>query len=559
MTRVITRGHLLGTSRHNRVSCPSTIAPIRDPALDPDLLPPMTESDLRAVLLLRAVEPIGVAADRLGDAEWASREARRRLGEQAPPEAWLGERARLALARLGEREPGLRRWLQAQLPGIDGRAGGAASRWAAALLLLTAALLGLAGETVGATHHINLLAPPLLGLLVWNLGVYAWLAVQALRAAWRPSRQAQARGVHPAHGPQTAHGPHGAGGPLLRGLLAGAARLQSALGAAAESAATTATTASVPIVAALAAARARFHRDWLAATAPLQAARAVALLHAAAALLALGALASLYARGLVLDYRAGWDSTFLDAGQVRAALGVLLGPAAAFSGQLLPDAAALAGLRLSQGGGEGAARWIHLWAITLLGAVVLPRLALAAAAAWRARRLATQLPLPDDDGLRRLLRSASGQPLAVAVLPYSYQLDAARQAALLQVLDDLWGPGVLPQLQPSLPLGAEDDLPRGLPQPLPATVVALFALTATPERETHGAFLRALAGQMSVSPTANPAAGRALEVMVDESGFRQRLAGQSLGERLAQRRAAWLALAAEQGLVPRFINLRADA
>ena len=510
----------------------------------------MTESDLRAVLLLRAVAPLGGAADRSADADWAGQEARRRLGEQAPPEAWLAERARLALARLGEREPFLRPWLQAQLPGTDGRAVGAASRWAAGLWLLTAALLGLAGETVGATHHINLLAPPLLGLLVWNLGVYALLAAQALQAAWRPGHLVRAAGGPPAEGFNSV------GGPLRRGLLAGAARLQAVLGANAEAAAESAgMTASAPQVAAMAAARARFHRDWLAATAPLQAARVVALLHAAAALLALGALASLYARGLVLDYRAGWDSTFLDAGQVRAALGLLLGPAAAVIGQPLPDAAALAGLRLSQGAGDGAARWIHLWAITLLAAVVLPRLALAAAAVWRARRLATHLPLPDDDGLRRLLRAAGGQHLAVAVLPYSYQLDAARQAALLRVLDDCWGPGVLPQLQPSLPLGAEDALPRGLPQPLPATVVVLFAMTATPERETHGAFLRAMAGQIATGPAARPAPARSLELMVDESGFRQRLAGPALAERLAQRRAAWLALAAEQGLVPRFINL----
>ena len=510
----------------------------------------MTESDLRAVLLLRAVEPVAGATARQADAEWAGQEARRRLGDQALPEVWLGERARLALARMGEREPGLRRWLQAQQTITDGGAVGAASRWAAGLLLLTAVLLGLAGETVGAVKHINLLAPPLLGLLVWNLGVYALLAVQALIAAWRPGR------LTPAGDAQAARSRRLAGGPLRRGLLAGAARLRSAWGAGVESAGeSAATTANAPIVAALAAARARFHWDWLAATAPLQAARVVALLHAAAALLALGALASLYARGLVLDYRAGWDSTFLDAAQVRRLLGAVLGPAAAALDQPLPDAAALAGLRFSEGGGEGAARWIHLWALTVLSVVVLPRLGLAAAARWRARRLAAALPLPDDDGLRRLLRSASGQPLAVAVLPYSYQLDAARLAAMQKLLDDLWGPALLPQVAPSLPTGAEDNLPHGLPQPLPATVVALFAMTATPERDTHGAFLRALARQMAASPT--PAG--TLELMVDESGFRQRLAGSTLPERLAQRRAAWLSLAAEQGLVPRFINLGASA
>jgi hypothetical protein len=291
---------------------------------------------------------------------------------------------------------------------------------------------------------------------------------------------------------------------------------------------------------------ARFHADWLAATAALQAQRGAALMHSGAAALALGALASLYAHGLVQDYRAGWDSTFLDVDGVRLLLGGLLGPAAALSGQALPDAAALVGLRLATGGGEGAARWIHLWALTLALAVLLPRLLLAAGAVLRARRLARQLPLPDDEGLRRLLRAASGQRLPVLVLPYSYRLDAARQAALAQLLDAAWGPGVVAQVLPSLPLGAEDDLPAALPAPLPATVVALFPLAATPERESQGAFLRALAGH---------AGAARIEVMVDESGFRQRLAGPALAERLAQRRAAWQALLAAQGLQPRFIDL----
>ena len=42
--------------------------------------------------------------------------------------------------------------------------------------------------------------------------------------------------------------------------------------------------------------------------------RAETALHAGAAALALGLVAGLYVRGLVLDYRAGWESTFLDAG-----------------------------------------------------------------------------------------------------------------------------------------------------------------------------------------------------------------------------------------------------
>ncbi len=500
----------------------------------------MNASDLRAVLLLRAIESpevqTGVGLAPMADApgrdeapDWAGAEARRRLGEQASPPAWLAERARLRLARLGEQQPAWR-------PVLDAAGLSSGRAWAPAWLL-AAALLGALGEQVGSSRFIHLLAPPLLGLLLWNGAVYGLLLAQALRrrsaitAAITPGSVAGSAACPAAVAPS---------GALRRTLLGLAIRGRARLAAAGSA-----------LDAPRAAAYARFQRDWLALSAPWQAARALALLHAAAAALALGALASWYARGLVLDYRAAWDSTFLDASQVRLLLGWVLGPAAALTGQPLPDTAALASLRAADGGGESAARWIHLWSLTLLAAVVLPRMALAAWAAWRARQWSQRLPLPDDDGLRRLLRSASGQRLTLAVLPYSYRLAASREPALSQQLDHLWGPGVLMQLQPSLPMGAEDELPRHLPAPLAARVVVLFAMTATPERETHGAFLRALAALRG--PGAAP-----LDVLVDESGFRQRLAGATLAERLAQRRAAWQALLDAVGPAPlaaRFIDL----
>ena len=48
--------------------------------------------------------------------------------------------------------------------------------------------------------------------------------------------------------------------------------------------------------------------------------RVAALLHAAAALLALVVIGSMYVFGLAFDYRAGWDSTWLDAEQVQRTL-----------------------------------------------------------------------------------------------------------------------------------------------------------------------------------------------------------------------------------------------
>lgn len=477
----------------------------------------MTESDLRAVLLMRAFEQAGTRDGLAADMGWAGAEARRQVGEAAAPEAWLVQRARLGLGRLAERDTSLQPWLA----GVAGT-GGSTGRVLATAVLAAAALLGLASDGLGASQQINLLALPLLGVLAWNLGVYALLLDLWLRRA-RPAGSQQS-GL----------------GPLRRLLLALASRLADWLGDRLSPG--LATRSAGPMV------YARFSHDWLATSQTLQAARLAALLHAAAACLVLGLLVSLYARGLALDYRAGWDSTFLDATSVHQVLGWLLGPAAALSGQVLPGPPALAGLRLATGGGESAARWIHLWALTLGLAVLLPRLLLAAWAWARAHALAADLRLPvDADDLRRLLQTASGQPLPVLVLPYSYQLDAQRQAALIGVLDAQLGASVQAQVQPSLPQGAEDDLPRWLPDASAATVVALFALTATPERESHGAFVLALATHL---------AGRAsLQVWVDESGFVQRFGGAAGAQRLAQRRNAWTTLLGGQGVAPRFIDL----
>ena len=476
----------------------------------------MTEIDARAVLLMRACERAALVAS--DDAAWAGREARRHVGAAAVPDVWLTQRARLGLARLAERMPALR-------PALQGAQAPRRAAWVG--LPLAAALgFGLLGDGLGSGHQINLLALPLLGLLAWNLAVLTGLALRALRDD---------------------------GGPPNAGL--GMARLGAWLGRHLPGA----TLLSSPARTALA----EFTADWLQHSRFLQAARGAALLHAAAALMGLGVVAALYARGLVVDFQAGWDSSFLQPPQVHALLQALLGPASALAGLPMPDAAALAGLRLTGGGGEPAAPWIHRWALTLGLAVVLPRLLLAARAWHRAHRLAADLPPPDDPALQQLLQAEvadTTRPRAVVVLPYSYRLNLAHQAAVAPALSEWLGAGLQCRLLPSLSLGDEDRLPDWWPvtlAQLPAAtvpaplLVLLFALTATPERESHGAVVRALVQALGALPAPRPQ----LRVAVDISGYRQRLAGPDGDERLAQRRAAWEALLLGLGVVPGFIDV----
>jgi hypothetical protein len=187
-------------------------------------------------------------------------------------------------------------------------------------------------------------------------------------------------------------------------------------------------------------------------------------------------------------------------------------------------------------------------------AVLLPRVALSLAATWRASRAAANFALPLDDAyFRRLLQAQSTQPILARVIPYSYRVPSGALAGLRTVLEQRFGPRVVMRLCDPIVLGAEDD-PDGLraaasPPPGGSSFVrvALFPLTATPERENHGAFVRAL-GRMATG-------GDSLVVMVDEGGFRQRFTGADGDARLAQRRDAWRRMLQDEGVMPEFIDL----
>jgi hypothetical protein len=360
--------------------------------------------------------------------------------------------------------------------------------WIGVAVALLAFVLGVASDAIGPSQRINLLAPPLLAVLAWNLLAYAFMALHAA-----------------------------APGPLRRGL-AQALRRPSG---------------NHPALV-------RYAANWAEVGGRLHEARAATVLHACAFAFALGALASLYLRGLVFEYRAGWDSTFLSAAYVHALLSVVLGPASWLSGMQLPDAAGLELLRFSRGPGENAARWIHLHAITIALLVLVPRMLLAASAAWRARNLAERLPLAfDTPYFKRLLRARSGEPLPVEVLPYSYELPRELVPALRTELERHLGAPVSLHVAQSSRSGDEENVQASSD----ATVVALFPLTATPERETHGVFVDALVSRRG---SEHP-----LLVVVDESAFRQRFGG----NRITERRGAWQRMLADLGHTPVFVDL----
>lgn len=468
----------------------------------------MNESDARRALLVRAYETLSPEQSASHwteqDRSWATQAALQAEGEKASPDAFIGCRARLAVERIGSRDQTVHRVLSALTwrPWIG---------WALALAALVA---GVATDALSSAKQISVLAPPLLAILAWSLAVYAVLLVRtAMRLAGNHSRHLA----------------------LLTRQIARAAHAVTATRQMAG--------LSVPL--------AGFASAWNAASVPLTLARVAKILHVAAMAFAMGALLGIYLRGMALEYRAGWESTFLAAPTVHAILSTVLGPASTVTGIALPDVAGLAAIRFTVSPGENAARWIHLYTMTIALFVLGPRALLAFAAFVTERRLVRHFPLSLEDGyFQGLLRTQRGDGVKVHIVPYSYRLNSKRTMAIKALMVRAFGSNAAVTVAPTVAFGGEDALDRAcIPAAPVSLVVALFSLTATPERENHGAFVDALAAYL-------PSSAR-LAVWVDESDFRRRFeaTGATGIARLGERRGVWQRVFAHSGCEPLFVDL----
>jgi hypothetical protein len=229
---------------------------------------------------------------------------------------------------------------------------------------------------------------------------------------------------------------------------------------------------------------------------------------------------------------------------VHAILHAVLGPASALTGIALPDVDGTAGLRFSAGGGVIAASWLHLYAVTAGLAVVLPRVLLALGDRWLEARRTRRFPLAlDEPYYRALLRTLREEPVLARIVPYNAQLSPQATLNLNSLFTRSLGAKTTVSVAPPTAFGAEDDIdPRQMVGD--ATVLAaLFALTATPEAENHGAFVDRL---RAAAPASR------LVLLVDESAFRQQFGATP---RLDERRALWRAFAAERGLPAACVDL----
>lgn len=306
----------------------------------------LDEASARQLVLARAVEDVDTQGKLLSaiereEIEREALEASRGTGAGGIDFGrYLQHRARRMLAVVDNRQPriaalqdpeGWRRWLLLGLP-------------------LAVCVIGAAIDRIDNPHQVNMLSPPLLGVLAWNLAVYVLMLLSLFlpRAPHLPiaGLQRWMSGL-PAPGRRT--------GRLHTDVLA------------------------------------RFHEHWLRATANQQWLWLKQLLHLSAAGWALGLAISIILGGVVREYRVGWESTLLGVGQVHAFLRTLFAPVVA----LLPfesfSVADLQRMSFHSGaaiGVEEARRWIWMYVALLFLLVIFPRAVLAAWTAWRRGRQA---------------------------------------------------------------------------------------------------------------------------------------------------------------------------
>ena len=374
------------------------------------------------------------------------------------------------------------------------------------IVVIPALTAGLLINGLGTSQRVNLLNFPLLLLLLWNIGIYALTLLLPLLEK-------------------------DSTGPLLGSRSIVLANLKKVMGKGPWK------TVALP---------GSTGREWMRQSAeqfinlwwiqghPIIISRVRHLLHLGAACLALGIILGMYFRGLVLDYRATWESTFLSPAQVHTVLHGLLGPAAWLLGFPFPQVEDMAHL---QAPGHGsAAPWIHMWALTGFVGIVLPRLLFAWISAHSARKAAESFTLPlDEPYYLQLLATERGQGMQIDILPYSYQPSPASLEYLGKILLDLMGNQATLHWHEPLPYG-QASFPWVKGPSLPQTVVLVCNVAQTPEAEVHGEIFRALQNHIET-----PKDQHQLLLMLDQEPYRQ------LGNatHMMERQQTWQRLAAD--------------
>ena len=462
----------------------------------------LSTEDAKDVLLAETLEQTESQAGHWTDGESAaaSRDAKELAGDSAKPAVYLAIRARLVLARLKAFVPDQEKLRDVRF-----------NTWPLILGLVLLAYLGGALTDRFATEgaRINLLSPPVLLLLVWNMLVYLGLILGAIGLM-----------------PKATFSPVGA-------LTSGFSHMKW-----------TGLDKKAP--------KAMFAARWTAlqqSRLRLEASRAF---HLASFAFAVGLLTSIAVRGIGTAYTVGWESTWF--GEKPEWIALILRalydlvPLEWFGQAAWPDTETIAGLRfdrLDSNVANTASDWLLRLMLTLSTVILLPRLLLVGISSMRLTRRKKSVVLETGSAYYRGIFTADKLPQKTSVLVVDHAGDVGTiPAEWLTLKSELQTPTLI------VANAWEGDIVEKL-NALPTAAAYDFLIgldpTGTPEEEVHGHLIDSIRDFSLSHASSAPLAVLNLTPLIRRHG--------SDADKVGSRRALWESFAHRHGVSAVALNL----
>ncbi len=490
----------------------------------------MNDSDARKVLFVRAVEmgdPAGSVLPR-ADRLIATRKAKRpevvisEANSTPRPlnkeeESFFLRRAELLIQTLKKRCPDY----QIDLKGIQWKG------WFTALFFILAFFSGFIANEFESGRRLNLLAFPVMGMLIWNFAAYGYIGFSYIQSIFNKNSTIIFKG------------------PIINILSSMATRQRHRNRVSNEP-------SSI-----LNRCFRDFTLEWSRLSSRIYKNHAARVMHVCAVLFAVGIIGGMYMRGVTTEYYAGWESTFLEPETVQKLMKSIFMPAAMLTGQPLPTLERIKDIQWKElQVGENAAGWIHLFSKTLFLFVVIPRGFLFFIAHRQERKFRAHFPIPpvNDAYFRESLTARPGQREHIIVIPYTIEITGKHMEVLRSLFDQSFGWKTQIEFNDTIPYGGNNKMSTEFVTRKMGSagyLVILFNLSSTPEHEIHGAFVNSFAESVSTGNST-----KQLLIAIDESHFVSRFSRQMNGkERLESRRKLWEKTIAGGTTKPIFVNL----
>ncbi len=452
------------------------------------------------VLEISALEKKAISAE---DTSECTQAAAKQVGEAATPKEFLLARHTFIIDKIKKRIPALLHPSPVNL-----------RIWSVGIIfVIIAFVLGILTDELSTSgNKINLLAPPLLGLFLWNLIIYLWLFISYIFKLLRKGKSSPKQPIRE---------------------LVGALLLKVQTYASKKSPNLTA-----------------FYKLWVPAESNYLGRAVASILHLSALFFGLGLIFSIAIRGWGTAYTAGWESTWLaeSPDTVLAFLQFVYSLAPVNDGlfqTLNVDMVKNMRFDINPTGVPATYWMVRLITATIL-IVIIPRLILFTYNQIRLSLITNNFPINlQTPYYQNIIRQWHGQSMTIRVLPFGKSLNAEEKNAL----EDL----ALRINQSGSKFIYEETAHEDSPLPVieggrAEELWIVFQMSSTPEMEVHINFAN------SVKDLCNKN-GATCRVIVNTDSFIERFA--NTPKRIEEREKNWRSFLITTGLPFAFANLTA--